>query len=160
MSSRLTRTPGLRPLRWAAVIALAAASCADHEPELGRAGGGPLPDSGGAHDAAADASGAGLPCEVEPVVTGVCQRCHSSPPAHGAPFPLRSSADFGATYPPPPSAFGRPIHERAHEAVETGFMPLINVAAPLDPPVEPLEPAEKQALLEWLAAGAPAGACP
>lgn len=127
---------------------------------MGRAGGGPFPDAGGGADAAAEAAGDGLPCSIAPVVVGVCQRCHSEPPAHGAPFPLVSAADFHAVFPPPPSAFGRLVRERAVAAVESDFMPLVNPSAPLDPPVEPLTAAQKSALLEWLRAGAPAGRCP
>jgi hypothetical protein len=55
-----------------------------------------------------------------------------------------------------------PVYERAASLVEDGFMPYPDSS--LTPPVEPLTPAEKTLLLDWLNAGAPSvlgdPACP
>jgi hypothetical protein len=76
-------------------------------------------------------------------------RCHSNPPAHGAPFALDS---YEATQ--VPSRDGKTIRaDRMGEVIESGFMPLTSLR--LDPPVEPLSCEEKATLLEWIARGAP-----
>jgi hypothetical protein len=50
---------------------------------------------------------------------------------------------------------GELIWERMEDVVERDIMPLVQLE--LDPPVQPLPPAEKDTLLEWLRAGAPQG---
>ena len=174
-------------MRWVLGVAVAGAlfaSCADHDAEMDRVGG-PLPDggdasggsagssggsagsagsAGAAGDAAADANpcpaidpsivNPAFPCEIEAIIVAKCQRCHTDPPENGAPFPLLTWQDTQEEY------FLTPIWKRMHNAVSTGFMPF--VALPLDPPVEPLTPQEKETLLEWLECALPVEAqtCP
>jgi len=90
-------------------------------------------------------------CDAAAVVAAKCVRCHSEPPAHGAPFSLDG---YDAMTEPSPTA-GDPERTRADRmraAVESGEMPY--VALDLDPPVEPLSCEERTTLLTWLDAGA------
>lgn len=176
-------------MRWLlgfAVVGALIASCADHDPEMGRVGG-PLPDGGGATGGSAGQAGSAgsagnagsagsagaagadastcppvdpgivspaFPCEIEAIIAAKCQRCHQDPPQNGAPFPLLTWQDTQEEY------LLSPIWKRMYNAVNTGFMPF--VALPLDPPVEPLTPQEKDTLLAWLECALPveAQACP
>lgn len=88
-------------------------------------------------------------CDAFAVIRQKCQRCHSSPPAHGAPFALDG---YDATQ--VPSHDGQTIRaDRMGEVIESGFMPLTTLR--LDPPVEPLTCEEKATILGWIAEGAP-----
>jgi hypothetical protein len=171
-------------MRWLLGIAVVGAlftSCADHDPEMDRIGG-PLPDggdtsggsagsSGGSAGSAGSAGAAGadanpcppidpnlvnpsFPCEIDAILEAKCRRCHTEPQQNGAPFPLLTWQDTQEEY------FLTPIYKRMHNAVKTDFMPF--VALPLEPPVEPLTPAEKAKLLEWLECALPVEAqtCP
>jgi hypothetical protein len=108
-------------------------------------------DSGSLGGQPAGGSGSGaphFPCDVEDVIVAKCQRCHQDPPQNGAPFPLLTWEDTR-----------RPhglvlVFEAMLPAIETDFMPLTQLE--LEPPVEPLEPEEKELMLEWLSSGAPA----
>jgi hypothetical protein len=75
------------------------------------------------------------------VLESVCQQCHSSPPKRGAPFALVTYGDVQATLD------GRPIAYWMEQAVTGSDMPL--------PPVE-LPDRDRDMLLQWLRAGAPA----
>jgi hypothetical protein len=143
-------------------LVLSVAGGCEHDPELDRVGGGPLPEL----DASGDAklcppfdpgiSTPALPCDVEAILVAKCQRCHSDPPQHAAPFKLTTWEDTQASY------AGKPVHERMHSAVDKGQMPYMGFLD-IDPPVEPLTPDEKSRLLEWLTACAPpveSAACP
>src|SRR5580692_10111133 len=53
--------------------------------------------SGGPDATAPTAAGAStLPCDVDTVLVGHCQQCHSNPPQYGAPMPLVTYADLQA----------------------------------------------------------------
>lgn len=151
-------------LLWLLTSASLIAACTEHEPELGSVGGagsggsgaagtggGP---SGGSAGAAGDAAVAcapdpsivvpTIPCEIDDILERKCRRCHTSPPQNFAPFALLTWAQIHDDY------FGKPVYERMRNAVDVGFMPFINPNFPLDPPVEPLEAAERTTLLAWL----------
>jgi hypothetical protein len=81
-----------------------------------------------------------IPCEIEPILDN-CRRCHTTPLAGGAPFPLDTYAETQALY------FTTPTWRAIkNAAIESDFMPL-------DPPA--LTGAEKQALDAWICACAP-----
>jgi len=87
-------------------------------------------------------------CDAFAVIQQKCVRCHSDPPAHGAPFALDS---YEATQ--TPSHDGKTIRaDRMRAVVVSGFMPLTSIR--LDPPVEPLGCEEKATLLAWIDRGA------
>lgn len=91
---------------------------------------------------------AGNFCDAFAVIQQKCVRCHSDPPAHGAPFALDS---YEATQ--TPSRDGKTIRaDRMRAVIDSGFMPLTSIR--LDPPVEPLSCEEKATLLEWIDRGA------
>ena len=95
-------------------------------------------------------------CEARSVLQQKCVRCHQDPPQNEAPFPLLTFEDVHAT----PYAQMYDVDDEAWElmlnAVETGFMPPVTLFPDLDPPVEPLTDDEKNTLLDWLRAEAPA----
>jgi hypothetical protein len=82
-----------------------------------------------------------IPCEPRRVLQTVCQRCHARPAQNGAPFALVTRSDVLASY------AGSVIRELMIQEVEAGRMPL--------PPVT-ISPADREILLGWLRAGAPA----
>jgi hypothetical protein len=84
-----------------------------------------------------------IPCNPGRVLKAVCQKCHSSPPQNMAPFPLVTYADTHAIDGPS----GKPIWSFMFDAVSKNVMPL--------PPVM-ISPGDRQVLLDWLSAGAPA----
>ena len=87
----------------------------------------------------------GIPCDVDAVLADNCRACHSSPPRYGAPMSLMTHADLMAPSPSDPSL-------RVVDVIPTR----------LDDPVKPMPPsgelpaADRQLLMDWLAAGAPA----
>jgi hypothetical protein len=91
-----------------------------------------------------------LPCDVDQVLADKCRRCHGTPGRNGAPLIFYKWSELHAEY------LGEPVYKRLGRAVQTGFMPN---RIPANPPVEPLSSAEKQTLLDWVAAGAPRGSC-
>lgn len=88
----------------------------------------------------------GLPSEVDDILKRKCRRCHTTPRAHGAPFPLLTWQD---TQKP---RHGKTIAAFMGTAVRSGFMPY---RIRLEPPVEKLTDAEKSLLLDWVDSGAP-----
>lgn len=87
-------------------------------------------------------------CAAFQVIEHKCVRCHSDPPAHGAPFALDS---YEATQ--VPSHDGKTVRaDRMGEVIESGFMPYVSLR--LDPPVEPLSCEEKATILDWIDRGA------
>jgi uncharacterized membrane protein len=128
-----------------AALVAPGAGCVEHEPEVGRVGS-PLPDSGETDGFASEVTW----CEALAIIQRKCQRCHADPPQNDAPFPLVTYSDTQATH------SNRPVHVRMHSAVETGFMPFVelNDTLNLDPPVEDLTAEEKATLLAWLEQGA------
>ena len=92
---------------------------------------------------------AGEFCAAFAVIQDKCVRCHSDPPANGAPFALDS---YEATQ--VPSRDGKTIRaDRMGAVIESGFMPLTSLR--LDPPVESLSCEEKATILAWVERGAP-----
>jgi hypothetical protein len=82
-----------------------------------------------------------IPCAPRRVLETVCQQCHSSPPRNGAPFPLVTYNDVHQTLD------NRPIAYWMEAAASAGEMPL--------PPVT-IANHDRDTLLKWLRAGAPA----
>jgi hypothetical protein len=89
-------------------------------------------------------SGLDIPCDPKRVLETVCQKCHSAPPQNSAPFSLVTYDD---THVVNAITNGRPIWQYMLSAVQSGLMPLtpVQIAA-----------ADRDALLSWLDAGAPA----
>lgn len=87
-------------------------------------------------------------CAARRVLEAKCQRCHAAPPDHGAPFPLVRYDDTQTI-----NASGEARFVALAAAVSNDFMPPTFIT--LEPPVLPLEPAEKALLLRWCRAGAP-----
>ena len=109
-------------------------------------------------DVATQGAGAGAAgttdwCAARRVLEAKCWRCHTAPPQHGAPFPLVSYEDTQLE-----NARGVPRFSAIEKAVSDDFMPARFIM--LEPPVAALSDAEKQTLLDWCAAGAPAGSAP
>jgi uncharacterized membrane protein len=106
-----------------------------------------------AHDSVAGAGSSGETtsrwCDVARLLERRCQTCHSEPPAHGAPFALVSYADTQVL-----DRRGRTRYSLIEQVVSRDEMPPTFIE--LDPPVMPLLADEKQLLLDWCAAGAPA----
>lgn len=107
----------------------------------------PIPDAGVSCVLEPDPQ-AQFPCEIEKILKNRCQRCHNDPTVNGAPFPLLVWNDLLRDY-------GGPLFEAAYPAVKTDFMPYCAGGGPFcgsieGGPVQPLEPAEKDALLAYL----------
>jgi hypothetical protein len=81
-----------------------------------------------------------LPCEVNRVLTTVCQQCHEAPPINDAPFSLVTYADTQT------NVNGAPIYKYMLTALQAGRMP----AQPVQ-----LEADDRAILISWLRAGAP-----
>lgn len=89
-------------------------------------------------------------CDVAPILASKCQRCHTDPPEHGAPFPLLTYADTQEPSPLPDEP-GRTRASDMFHAVESDYMPYKGVD--LEPPVSQLTCQEKTTLLDWLGKG-------
>jgi hypothetical protein len=132
---------------WAAALfaSVALAGCASDS--------GPRGGSGGAAVGGA-ATGDGVTfCAALTVIRAKCQRCHQSPPQHGAPVPLLTYEDIQAPY----YTTDQKWSDAIVGAVARGAMPDLAQNDPpisLMPPVEPLTEDEKTTLLDWLAQGA------
>ncbi len=87
----------------------------------------------------------GFPAAVDEVLKHKCRRCHTTPRANSAPFPLLTWDDTRKL------RYNRPIWMLIGSAVKSGFMPY---RVPLTPPVERLSETEKQTLLSWVDSGA------
>jgi uncharacterized membrane protein len=90
-------------------------------------------------------------CDARAVLQAKCVRCHSAPPAHGAPFSLLSYADTQEL-----DHSGKPRFEKMRAALDTELMPPTFLQ--LEPPVEQLTTDEKTTLLAWLAGDPPTDA--
>lgn len=93
-------------------------------------------------------------CETAEILQAKCQRCHSSPTAHGAGSSLLTYADTQRVL-----AHG-PVWAQMRVRVESGDMPPL--ALDVTPPVSPLTDDERLRLLGWLDHGMPnaaGGAC-
>jgi uncharacterized membrane protein len=85
-------------------------------------------------------------CQVQTVLEQKCQRCHTDPPEHGAPFSLVTYEDTQVA-----DRSETPRFERIRDAVESEYMPATWVK--LDPPVESLTKNERAVILDWAEAG-------
>jgi hypothetical protein len=95
-------------------------------------------------------------CAARRVLEAKCQRCHTAPPEHGAPFPLVAYDDVTEV-----SARGAARFVTIEAALTSDFMPPTFID--LQPPVLPLSEPEKALLLRWCSLGAPPAAtdpCP
>ncbi|MDP9035334.1 MAG: hypothetical protein M3O50_11045 [Myxococcota bacterium] len=99
--------------------------------------------SGAPAPVASVSSGLEVPCDARRVLENVCQQCHSNPPRNSAPFPLMTYDDTHAV------ASGEPLWHYMRIVVKSGVMPL--------PPVQ-LGAEDRDTLLRWFEAGAPARA--
>jgi hypothetical protein len=89
------------------------------------------------------------PCDVKAVLSEVCDTCHSSPPKNGAPFSLVTYADTQAPLTELPTYDHTPTWKVMGDAVSSGLMP--------QPwPGVTFTTNQRQTLLAWVAAGAPA----
>ena len=82
-------------------------------------------------------------CDARVVIEEKCLRCHQEGGDLSAPFFLETYDDISARI------------EALERVIRNGSMPLMD--RDLEPEVEPLTTAERELLLEWLAAGAPEG---
>lgn len=89
-------------------------------------------------------AGDGLPCEVRDALHAACGSCHGEVPSFGAPMPL---ADYDDLRVPAPSDPTRPVYELVVERMtaDAGMMP----------PDGDIADADADAILDWIAAGAP-----
>jgi hypothetical protein len=91
---------------------------------------------------------ASLPCDVQAVLSEVCDTCHSSPPKNGAPISIVTYADTQAVFTQLPTYDHVPTWRVMGDAVAAGVMP--------QPwPGVALSSGQKQTLLAWVDAGAP-----
>jgi hypothetical protein len=138
----------------ATFLLLVACAAPANGDELGVSGAGSRTSSGASGGASMAGAGAGGSpesgptwCEAFAVLEQKCQRCHGEPPANGAPFALVTYDDTQIV-----DRRGVPRYERMLGAVESDFMPATFID--LEPPVEPLDAAEKALLVDWLSRGA------
>jgi uncharacterized membrane protein len=128
------------PWYWPVLLISLCVACAGSpaseqpENELGAAGASPTSDPSW--------------CEMQAILQAKCQRCHDSPLAHGAPFPLLTYSDTQAR-----DKKGHARFEQMANAIDTDYMPPQFID--LDPPVAPLSAGERALLLAWCAQGAP-----
>jgi hypothetical protein len=114
---------------------------------------GPNGNSGGSGVGGAPTSGGVAFCAALTVIRSKCQRCHQSPPQHGAPTPLLTYEDTQARY----YTTDQKWSDAMAGAVARGTMPDLAQNDPptsLMPPIEPLTDEEKATLLDWLEQGA------
>ncbi len=108
-----------------------------------------MPPPGTAGDTAA-AGGAASPssdwCAVQRVLAAKCQRCHSLPPEHGAPFALVTYEDTQIL-----NRRGEPRFVTIESVISDGFMPPNFIE--LDPAVEPLSEPERELVVGWCRSG-------
>jgi hypothetical protein len=88
-----------------------------------------------------------VPCEVQEVLQAKCLRCHGEVVQFGAPYQFLTLEQIREV------RGDKPVYDRMLLAVETEFMPPLQLET--TPAVEPLTPAEKSVLLDWVRAGAP-----
>lgn len=124
-------------LRRTLALALFAASCGtDVQPFS--------PDGG---NGSGPGGGAGLPCDVQAVLSN-CTSCHGSPPSNGVPMPLVTYSDLIASSP-----MGGTYAQRA-------YLRMTSATNPMPPaPAAPLPASDIATFKAWLDAGMPAGDC-
>jgi hypothetical protein len=92
----------------------------------------------------------GIPCKVDDAFAAKCRRCHTVPTRHGAPFVFLTWQDMQQ------ERGGQKLPALIGRAVRSNFMPYRIEA---NPPVQQLTEDEKQAILDWVDAGAPREDC-
>jgi hypothetical protein len=102
------------------------------------------PDPDGASDDG-EPAGPSVPCEIKALLQEHCGDCHTDPPRYGAPMPLVDHDHFQV---PSASDVTRSVWELAVERMTDPVRPM--------PPNGDIEPEDRDALLAWLEAGAPA----
>jgi hypothetical protein len=108
---------------------------------------GPDPDDGSGDDG--EPSGPAVPCEIQELLHEHCGDCHADPPRYGAPMPLAGYDHFQV---PAASDVTRSVWELAIER-------MTDPVSPMPPPSSSdITPEDRDALLAWLSAGAPAAA--
>jgi hypothetical protein len=98
-------------------------------------------------DPSKDKDGEQLPCDVKAVLDAHCASCHASVPQFGAPMSLASASDFHELAPRAKT----PTYEAASDRIQragAGKMP--------PSPQKPLSTQERETLLAWFGAEAPA----
>jgi hypothetical protein len=103
---------------------------------------GPDPD-GGSSDG--DPAGPAVPCEIQALLREHCGECHAEPPRYGAPMSL---VDYDHLQMPAASDVTRSVWELAVERMNDPVSPM--------PPGGDITPEDRDTLLAWLEAGAPA----
>ncbi len=102
-------------------------------------------DSDAPEDPTGDAGGRrGLPCDVQAVLTAECGSCHGQMPAFGAPMSLHAWDDWML---PAKSDPTKTVYAMAGERLVDDVVPM--------PPNGDISDADRQVLLDWIAAGAP-----
>lgn len=86
-----------------------------------------------------------LPCEVQAIFSTHCGSCHAATPQFGAPMPL---VDYGDLQVPAVTDPTRSVHALVAERMVDDDRPM--------PPTADVPEADVAAVLEWIAAGAPA----
>ena len=125
---------GLGLLAFVGLTIMLATACGDDAP----------PDEGKAGSPSLD--GDVTWCEVSEVLQAKCQRCHDSPTANGAPFPLVNYEDTQV------EEAGITRWERMQDMVDRRLMPPPGIE--LDPPAEMPTADERELLLAWFDEGA------
>ncbi len=115
-------------------------------------GGDGLDSTDGASDGGLEETGgdpmSSLPCDVRDALIEHCMPCHDDPPVYGAPMALRDHADLHV---PSASDVTRPVHAAVAERLTDDDSPM--------PPTGEMNASDRDALLGWIADGAPAGTC-
>jgi hypothetical protein len=136
------------------LVATSLTGCASDDPEVERRGG-DLPPEEGSEDWCTRGSGEPVAyCDVQAILHAKCKVCHQAPPLHGAPVPLLTYEDTQQQY----YTTDRRYPEMMLKAIESDFMPLLDLNGTVNgpmPPAEPLTAAEKETLLTWLRQCAP-----
>jgi hypothetical protein len=110
------------------------------------------PATGGGGATAGGAGADTLWCKVKAISDAKCVACHTTPAVAGAPFPLKTFADFTAAHPSKP---GKKIWERVGVRVHADKSQTEGLT--VMPPGAQL-PADQLAVIDsWIAAGAPQG---
>jgi hypothetical protein len=96
----------------------------------------------------ADASSGTIPCDVNSVLTRICQQCHSNPPRFGALMPLVTYADLVAPAKTDPT---KHVYEMIEKRIHDDGNPMPPAPNPR------LSAADTATFDAWIAAGAPSG---
>jgi hypothetical protein len=91
---------------------------------------------------------AGMPCDVDQLLSLQCRSCHGSPPSGGAPMSLDNYVDLVSPAPSDPS----------QRVIDVAIARMQDAARPM-PPAGLLQASDVALLQNWLAAGLPMGPC-